>query len=59
MAFVALALVSLIWVLVWFWYFRDVPASPPLTAEELATLPGRGRGAASEPVPWLMRQAAI
>jgi sugar phosphate permease len=52
-AFVVLALLSLIWVLVWLWYFRDVPATPPLTAEELATLPTRSRGAASEPVPWL------
>jgi MFS family permease len=52
-AFVALALLSLIWVLVWLWYFRDVPASPPLTAEELATLPVRSRSTASEPVPWL------
>ncbi len=35
-AFVVLALLSLVWVLVWLWYFRDVPAAPPLTAEELA-----------------------
>ena len=52
-AFVVLALLSLIWVLVWLWYFRDVPATPPLTAEELATLPTRSRGTVSEPVPWL------
>jgi MFS family permease len=51
-SFVALAGLSLIWVVLWFWYFRDVPAAPPLTAEELATLPARSRGA-SEAVPWL------
>jgi MFS family permease len=28
-AFVVLPLLSLIWVLVWVWYFRDVPAAPP------------------------------
>src|SRR6202049_2443101 len=51
-AFVVLALLSLIWVFVWLWYFRDVPAAPPLTAEELATLPARSRGNATKPVPW-------
>jgi len=50
-SFVVLALISLVWVALWAWYFRDVPTSPPLSAEELATLPARGRGAA-EPVPW-------
>jgi MFS family permease len=52
-AFVVLALLSLIWVLVWVWYFRDVPAAPPLTTEELATLPVRSRGNAAKSVPWL------
>jgi len=51
-AFLVLALLSLIWVLVWLWYFRDVPAAPPLTAEELATLPLRSRSNATKPVPW-------
>ena len=50
-AFVVLALLSLVWVFVWLWYFRDVPAAPPLTAEELAALPVRSRGA-TRPVPW-------
>src|SRR5712671_3316675 len=50
-AFVVLALLSLVWVFVWLWYFRDVPAAPPLTAEELAELPVRSRGA-TRPVPW-------
>jgi MFS family permease len=51
-AFVVLALLSLIWVLIWWWNFRDVPTAPPLTSEELATLPARGRSAAKT-VPWL------
>ncbi|HTE94085.1 MAG TPA: MFS transporter [Bradyrhizobium sp.] len=50
-AFVVLALLSLVWVFVWLWYFRDVPAAPPLTAEELGALPVRSRGA-TRPVPW-------
>jgi MFS family permease len=52
-SFVVLSVLSLIWVLVWAWYFRDVPEAPPLTPEELATLPARSRRGASEPVPWL------
>jgi MFS family permease len=52
-SFVVLAVLSLIWVVVWSWYFRDVPAVPPLTAEEFATLPARSRRGESEPVPWL------
>jgi MFS family permease len=52
-SFVVLAGLSLVWVVVWSWYFRDVPTSPPLTAEELATLPARSRRGAGEAVPWL------
>jgi MFS family permease len=52
-SFVVLAALSLIWVVVWSWYFRDVPAAPPLTAEELAALPARSRSGANEAVPWL------
>jgi hypothetical protein len=44
---------SLIWVVVWVWYFRDIPAAPPLSAEELATLPVRSRGNAAKSVPLL------
>jgi MFS family permease len=51
-AFLVLALLSLVWVMLWLRYFRDVPTAPPLTAEELADLPVRGRSHASEPVPW-------
>jgi len=52
-SFVVLALLSLIWVLVWAWYFRDVPEAPPLTTQELAKLPRRSRRGAGDPVPWL------
>jgi MFS family permease len=52
-SFVVMALLSLVWVVVWSWYFRDVPAAPPLTALEIAALPARSRRGASERVPWL------
>jgi MFS family permease len=52
-SFVVLAMASLAWLVVWTWTFRDVPTSPPLSAEELASLPARGRGGTKEPVPWL------
>jgi sugar phosphate permease len=55
-SFVALGCVSLVWVLAWFWYFRDHPADHPgITTEELDTLPNRGqRSTAAYPlVPWL------
>src|ERR1700724_172533 len=51
-SFVALALLSLAWVLLWSWYFRDAPTTPPLSAEEFASLPARSRGNATKPVPW-------
>jgi MFS family permease len=51
-AFVLLAALSLFWVVIWVLYFRDVPTSPPLTAQELAALPARGRSQVPEPVPW-------
>jgi MFS family permease len=51
-AFVTLGFLTLIWVLVWLWYFRDVPAAPAVTAEELALLPVRSRGNATAAVPW-------
>jgi MFS family permease len=52
-SFVVLAFASFAWVLVWTYTFRDVPTSPPLSAEELAALPNRGRTVTREPVPWL------
>jgi MFS family permease len=50
-SFVVLAFASLAWVVAWWWLFRDVPTTPPLSPEEFATLPARSRGA-KEPVPW-------
>jgi MFS family permease len=53
-SFVVLAGVSLLWVLVWVWFFRDDPAGHPgLTAAELAALSARSRRGAHEQVPWL------
>ena len=52
-SFVVLSLASLVWVALWTWYFHDVPTSPPLSKEELASLPARSRRGSDEPVPWL------
>jgi len=52
-SFVVLALASLVWVALWTWYFHDVPTSPPLSKQELASLPARSRRGPDEPVPWL------
>jgi MFS family permease len=53
-SFVVLALVGLVWVLVWVWFFRDDPAQhPSLTAEELAVLSGRAGRSRERSVPWL------
>jgi MFS family permease len=52
-SFVVLALLSLLWVLAWLRYFRDVPAAPPLTPAELAALSARSRSSVNDPVPWL------
>jgi MFS family permease len=42
-SFVALGCCSLLWILVWAWYFRDNPADHPgITREELDELPNRG-----------------
>src|SRR4051812_38736764 len=54
-SFVALGACSVIWVIVWLWYFRDVPAAhPSITAAELETLPNHGAPAkVMRPrVPW-------
>ena len=52
-SFVALGVVSLVWVLVWVWYFRDNPADHAgITAEDLATLPDPKQGALRPAVPW-------
>ena len=51
--FVILGAVSLLWLVVWAWYFRNDPREhPAMTAAILGTLPVRASGAARA-VPWL------
>ena len=51
-SFVVLGLISLVWVVVWVWYFRDDPNTHhAITAEEIATLPVRST-LKREPIPW-------
>jgi MFS family permease len=53
-SFVALGAVSLVWVLVWIWFFRDEPARhPAFSPEERAAIAARGRRPQAPPVPWL------
>ncbi|GAC1337921.1 MAG: MFS transporter [Acetobacteraceae bacterium] len=53
-SFFALGAVSLIWVLAWFWYFRDDPRRHPrMSAAELETLPlPRAAGVGAPKVRW-------
>lgn len=55
-SFVVLGCASLLWVVTWVWYFRDVPAEhPAITTAELERLPHQGRqphGAGRPTVPW-------
>jgi sugar phosphate permease len=54
-SFVALGCSSLVWVIVWAWYFRDDPAEHKhITRQELDALPHRGVHTAAErpQVPW-------
>ena len=52
-AFYWLAPVNLLWGVVWFWYFRDDPASHPrIEPADLSALPQRARGGAKGPMPW-------
>jgi nitrate/nitrite transporter NarK len=53
-SFVVLAGVSLLWVIVWVWYFRDDPhMHPAMTAADRAALvPARPAHRAAAPVPW-------
>jgi MFS family permease len=52
-SFAILGVASLLWLVVWVWFFRNDPREhPAITAAELATLPGRvSRG--PHAVPWL------
>ena len=50
-----MAIGSLAWVVVWFWYFRDVPADhPDSTPADLVKLPNNGQGIPGRraDVPW-------
>jgi sugar phosphate permease len=52
-SFVILGAVSLVWLVVWIWYFRDDPREyPAMTSEILKTLPIRADNAAPA-IPWL------
>jgi MFS family permease len=55
-SFVMLGCASLLWVAIWVWYFRDVPAEhPAITTAELEKLPHRGQrpdGGTHPAVPW-------
>ncbi len=54
-AFVILGVVSLVWVLAWYFYFRDEPLDHPgITPAELAELPQPVLATAvAPPIPWL------
>jgi sugar phosphate permease len=52
-SFVIAGAASLIWVMVWAWYFRDDPRSHPhVSAGELAELPGASRRSSEATMPW-------
>jgi MFS family permease len=51
-SFVVIGLAGFVWVLVWYWYFRDDPKDhPAVTREELALLPHAPKGPRPA-VPW-------
>jgi MFS family permease len=51
---VVLGLVSLVWVAVWGWYFRNNPSDhPKITTAELQALPVRALDATRPSVPWI------
>ena len=53
MSFFALAVITLIWVAVWLWYFRDDPHShPAMTPDTLARLAPSARPGAKAAIPW-------
>jgi len=53
-SFYILAAASLVWMMVWVWYFRDAPKDhSAITQDELAALPSRGRDDEKQSVPWL------
>jgi MFS family permease len=53
-SFFILAGVSLVWMALWAWYFRDAPNDhPSITPAELAALPAGAKGEEKSAVPWL------
>jgi sugar phosphate permease len=53
-SFLALAGITLVWVAVWLWYFRDDPRShPAMTEDALARLAPSARAGARPAIPWL------
>jgi sugar phosphate permease len=54
-SFVAVGAISLVWMVVWVWFFRDDPRTHPrMTARELARLDaGREPAATAPEIPWL------
>src|SRR5262249_53467324 len=53
-SFVILGVASLVWLLVWVWFFRNDPEQHPwITPTELATLPARRPHDPNRSVPWL------
>ena len=51
--FVVLGCISLLWVLAWFWYFRDNPSEhKDITKEELEKLPPYGVAKIKKKIPW-------
>jgi MFS family permease len=52
-SFVVIGLAGFLWVIVWFWYFRDDPKDhPAITQEELDKLPLKGAKPTRAVVPW-------
>jgi MFS family permease len=52
-SFAIIGVISLIWVAVWYWYFRDEPSEhPAITQAELAVLPPSRAGKQTPQVPW-------
>jgi MFS family permease len=52
-SFFIVAGISLLWLLVFVWYFRDEPREHPgITQEDIAILPARARAKGSRNIPW-------
>ncbi len=53
-SFVMVGAVSLLWLFVWAWYFRNEPAGhPSITKADLEALPARAAGSPRPAIPWL------